>query len=716
MNLKAPIDRWDEAIPLGNGLTGGLLWGDDHRLKLSLDRGDLWDPRLPDTWGKDGWDYSRLRKLVAEGKHKELRDKLRAPSLTSPYPTKIPAGRLEIDLEPSRRVKVFELDLATATGRVKLDEGAVEVFFSATEPVALLRLPGKTPRCRVLAPASVEKLGYPPATFGHDGPAQWFVQPAHGDLRYAVVLRTQPAGEMTEMAIAITSTADGPDPVALGRQRTAAALEQGYTALLRPHKTWWKQFWDRSAVAVPDADIQRHYDLVQYFYGAASRRGAPPMPLQGVWTADADRLPPWRGDYHNDLNTQLTYWAYLTSGRFEQGASFIDFMWKLLPRHRRHAREFFGTSGAAVPGVMMLAGDPIGAGYHYGLSPTMGAWVAHAFYQHWRYTMDEEFLNQRAYPYCEAIAQCLEALLEPDANGQLKLPLSTSPEAHESKPEAWLTPNSNFDLALMRWLFGALVEMAEARGDFTAAAHWRDLLGRLEPLAVEGPNGPLKLSPDEPLTFTHRHHSHLLAIHPLGLLNVEGTPRDRKIIDASLEQLGTLGTQRWCGYSFAWLACLAARSDKPEMARENLRLFVDAFISRNGFHLNGDQSGKGYSGFTYRPFTLEGNFAAGQAVHEMLLQSWGGTVRVFPAVPAVWQNVAFRDLRAEGAFAVSAERRAGKTTLVRIRAEHGGQVRLRDPFGGKPVAWNDPDVKRRGDDYLCKLPKGKTLEGRASEE
>jgi alpha-L-fucosidase 2 len=342
----------------------------------------------------------------------------------------------------------------------------------------------------------------------------------------------------------------------------------------------------------------------------------------------------------------------------------------------------------------------------------MGAWVAQSFYWHWRYTMDEKFLTQRAYPYCVAIAECLQALLKPGADGKWKLPLSTSPEIHDNSLKAWLTPNSNFDLSLLRWLFGALAEMAPAAGDSSGAARWQKALAQLDDLAVEGQSGPLRLAPDESLRVTHRHHSHLMPIHPLGLITVEGSERERKIIDASLKQIVPFGTGAWCGYSFSWMACMTARAGRPEEAWKNLDIYLKAFISRNGFHLNGDYKRLGYSSFGYRPFTLEGNFAAAQAVHEMLLQSWGGGVRVFPAAPKEWGDVSFDSLRAEGGFAVSARRQGGATTWVRIRADHAGTLRLRDPFAGKEAAWSRTDVKKAGSDYACTLRAGEVLEGR----
>ena len=716
MVMRAPIQRWDEAIPLGNGLIGGLLWGGEANIKLSLDRGDLWDLRTPKPLLADDWNYATIQALVRQKNQGRMVAMFDRPYQAYPYPTKIPAGRLELTFAKGQTAKEFRLDISDALGRVDFAGGArMEVLYSATQPVAVLRITGAAPAWKIVPPAALKKLGYGPPKTGQadSGRVRWTVQEAALGLKYAVVVAAKPAGDTTLIALAITSTTDGPDPLALGRTRVDAALAAGYDALLKPHRKWWQAFWSRSGVRVPDPAIQGHYDLVQYFYGAASRRGAPPMPLQGVWTADQGTLPPWKGDYHHDLNTQFTYYAYQTAGRFDQGACFLDFMWAHLPTHRKFARTFYAAPGAAVPGVMTLDGKAMGGWGQYSLSPTMGAWVAHLFYLHWRYTMDDTFLRERAYPYCAAIGQCLAHLLKPGKDGKLTLPLSTSPEIHNNSMRAWLTPNTNNDLALLRWLFAGLAEMGDAAGD-KDAARWRKLLAQLDDLAVEGKDGALKLSPDEPLRQSHRHHAHLMAIHPMGVLHVDAGQRDRKIIAASLDQTLKLGTKAWCGYSFSWMACMQARAARPDEALKYLNIYRHAFLSRNGFHINGDQSGKGYSSFRYRPFTLEGNFAASQAVHEMLLQSWGGTVRIFPAVPSAWKDVSFTDLRAEGGYAISATRKAGKTTAIRIRATRDGALRLRNPFGTSKVTWS-LDVKQANGLYECPLRAGQSLTARVGE-
>jgi alpha-L-fucosidase 2 len=212
------------------------------------------------------------------------------------------------------------------------------------------------------------------------------------------------------------------------------------------------------------------------------------------------------------------------------------------------------------------------------------------------------------------------------------------------------------------------------------------VLGELPELAV-GDGGGLLVARGHPLAESHRHLSHLMAIHPLGLIDWSGGEAQRRTIRATLAHLDRLGSSRWTGYSFSWLANVAARARDGARAEQALEIFSTAFTLRSSFHSNGDQSGKGYSKFTYRPFTLEGNFAAAAGVQEMLLASHAGLIEVFPAVPDHWKDVAFTTLRAEGAFLVSARRRDGRVERIEIIAGKGGECRLLSPFTGTSLTF-----------------------------
>jgi len=160
LKLAAPIDTWDEAIPLGNGLLGGLLWGTDSTLRLSLDRGDIWDARVPDEFKKADFTWKTMQRLVAEKNQAELVRCLEPPFF-APWPTKLPGGRLEIIVDPSQHVDSFTLDLAHAVGSAELGHGkSLDAFFSAVAPAALMRIPGPAPKSwKLTAPTAVKLLG-----------------------------------------------------------------------------------------------------------------------------------------------------------------------------------------------------------------------------------------------------------------------------------------------------------------------------------------------------------------------------------------------------------------------------------------------------------------------------------------------------------------------------------------------------------------------------
>ena len=725
MNLKltAPIERWDEAIPLGNGLQGALLWGEGSTLRYSLDRGDLWDERPAEGDPLAGFDYAKLVQLVAAKDNDSISAVARAGGEDA-HPTKIPAGRLEIDLASGQSASVFDLDLDTATARVDVGTGAdVEAFFSATEPVSLLSIPGTAPQeLRLLAPESVKKLGYAQHEMGSDDSAQWFVQIAAEGTKYCVLVSTRRENDVTLVATTVTySAADGDDVVGVAKQRVNAALDAGYDSLHAKHIAWWRDFWSVSSINLPDEQVMLHYQLVQYFYGAASRRGAPPIPLQGVWTADDGELPPWKGDYHHDLNTQMTYMGYQTSGRMEEGLSFLDFMDDLRPVFRKFAAKFYDTPGAVVPTIMSLAGNFLGGWAQYSMSPVHGAWVGHLYYLHWRHTRDEKFMREVAYPWCSEIGAGLRGLLKPDEDGDLVLPTSASPEAWNADMRAWVTPNSNYDISCMRMLFLGNAEMATLIGEATAAKDWTVLAEGLGALHVNKKR-MLKICPDEDLEFSHRHFATIMGIYPFNLLNIEGTDAEREIIYATVHDLDRLGVLEWVGFSYTWMSALRARIGEPESALWYLKAFLHACVSRNGFHLNGDQTKTGFTSLEYRPFTLEGNFLVCSTVHEMVLQSWAanpgtsewGALRIFPSMPWSWHDASFTDLVAEGGHKVSAKRANNATTWLQVTAGASGELRIRDNFDGRDPEWNRDDAQRDGDDFVFTVSKGEVIEATLS--
>ena len=214
-----------------------------------------------------------------------------------------------------------------------------------------------------------------------------------------------------------------------------------------------------------------------------------------------------------------------------------------------------------------------------------------------------------------------------------------------------------------------------------------------------------------PYDQSHRHFSHAMSIHPLGLIDWSQGGKSQEIIKATLKKLQDFGPDYWCGYSYSWFGNMKARAFDGEGAADALRTFAECFCLPNTFHANGDQTKSGKSKFTYRPFTLEGNFAFAAGIQEMLLQSHTGVIRVFPAVPVAWQDVSFDKLRAMGAFLVSAEKVAGQVRQVRILPEQGGTLRLAIPEGCKvaSVTGNKGDKLEKEGVLILETEKDKTV-------
>lgn len=696
-HLTAPITRWDDGLPLGNGMLGALVWGGDSTINISLDRGDLWDERRPAIFSDSAWTWKEMQRLVTSNNMSRFHQLFDEPYDNLPYPTKLPGGRLELTWS-GHTIDRFALDLTHAEVRVFAGTEEMRVVVLRSPDLVVVQAPG-TVRFTYRPPPGIERLqplGRPAFRRTTDSAGTVISELVHvptaTDTFSVETRRTERSGE-TILLVGLVHSAKEPMAIAPDSLRRAVA----------DHDAWWHDFWRTSSVTIPDSALQGHYNFVRYLYGAAARRGGPPIALQGLWTADNDALPPWKGDYHNDLNTEMTYLAAHAAGANEAMQGWLDYLEARLPLFRAFARDFYGVEyGAIIPGVMSLAGYPLGGWGMYSLSPTNGAWVAWSFWKEWRMSRDMTFLRTRAYPFVREVAVGLDHLLRTHSGSGLTLPLSSSPEFGDNRREAFLTPNSNYDQALLRWIFSALFEMAMELGDGTEAGYWRVRGEQLAPLITRGDSGALMVAHGLGYDASHRHFSHAMAIHPLGL------PLDSATVQATVDEIIARGTRQWTGYSFAWFAAMLAHAGRADDALRNLTNYL-AFTGRNGFHLNGDQSGRGLSDFTYRPFTLEGNFLAMEAIQEMLLRSDGSLLELFPATPRAWATVSFDRLRADGGWIVSAERTNGRVSRVEIEARVDALLRLRDPFEGAAVVWQGATMTREGREWVGVVRRGERV-------
>ena len=683
----------DQGVPLGDGRVGVSLWGNANTVCLSVDCADLWDLRpIPEYEGADyRWDL--VAAAHRAGDHDHLQTLLEEP-YNRAGPTRLSAGRLELTF--AAPATHWHLERATGLARIDFADGSeLLALITATGSVGRLQVKGTAPSVRLITPPfggppegltpdpgfnlsrhNAWDLGYPAPQIVAEANLDGFFQKGFGDFAFAVAVAHETRDELWQAAWHIGTGSDE-DLLNTTVATVNEALTRPFTDEAQAVADWWSDYWSRGRAQLPDPLIEQTYYAGLAQFGAAARRGCPPAALQGVWTTDDGRLPPWKGDYHHDLNTQMTYWPAYVGDQLEAGLGFLDWLWETRQGCRDWTRRFYGVSGLNVPMTADIANRQLGGWRQYTHSVSTGAWLAHHFHLHWRYSQDRQFLRDRAYPYLKEVCDFVEAISDQrDALGFRSVALSSSPEVGDNRPEAWVEGWSSYDLSLFRWVLGAAADMAKALALPDQAAHWRKVEGEFPPYSLSAEGG-LLVAPGVPYPEHHRHFSHAVGIHPLGLFDsLEGAGSDRQLARATVAEIDRASGDFWMGYSHAWAAALSACIGDGETARKRLSDYQAAFVFPNGFHANGDWRRLGYGKAPFGAFTIEGAMGAADAVQTMLIQSAPGRMRLFPAIPADWLDVSFDGLRADGAVLVSAAVERGRLGRVMLKAHTSAHIQL----------------------------------------
>ncbi|MEI7423729.1 MAG: glycoside hydrolase family 95-like protein [Prolixibacteraceae bacterium] len=722
---------WDEGIPLGNGMLGALIWQKGDHLRMSLDRADLWDLRPMQNLSKPEFNWKWVQQHVKDNDYKPVQQMFDVPYDASPAPSKIPGAALEFDTKNLGEVSQVLLTVQNALCTVSWKNGAtLKTFVDASGlagwfqfekvnknfvPVLVppqYKKEGASGDASSVTGLDLQRLGYNQGKIQSGKEIITYRQRGWNRFEYEVAVTWKQSGSTLTGAWTITSTiSEEAGQIRAGEQVASLIKNSSFIDAIRSHVAWWQDFWSKSSLKIPDPVLEKQWYLEQYKFGSAARANTPPISLQAVWTADNGKLPPWKGDFHHDLNTQLSYWPAYSGNHLDLEIGYLNWLWSCRENFKKYTGTYFGTYGMNVPGVTTLTGEPMGGWIQYSFGPTVGCWLAQHFYLHWAYTGDEEFLRTMAYPWIRDVAIYLDEISVKKPNGMRQLPLSSSPEIHNNDIKAWFSETTNYDLSFIRWTFEKASELALILGNADDAVKWSTIAKEWPAFALDDKGG-LAFAPGNPYLESHRHFSHLVGWHPLGVIDWSNGEKDQNIIRETLQTLEKTGPDNWCGYSYSWEANLYARAFMGEKAAGALKIFAENFCLPNSFHVNGEQYNKGYSKFKYRPFTLEGNFAFASAVQEMLIQSHTGVIRVFPALPPAWKDVSFSTLRCQGAFLVSGKMAQGQVAKVEIVSEKGGICRMKNPFAKgifkAKCSWKGK-VKTDGENLVIEFPKNGKL-------
>lgn len=731
-----PASRWFEALPIGNGRLGGMVFGGIDRERIGLSESTAWSgaPSTTDISPTALEELPRIRQLLLAGQYVEAQRLTEQHLLGRPtsFGTNVPLPELWLDFADSGDVDGYRRSLDLDTGIVlttyrRGQPGLVrETFASNPHGVMATRISADQGGAVGLSvslqpdvlPGTIE-VGEDALRFsGHAFEALHSNgrQGVRVEIGVKVVAQGGQfvhhessleliAADEAVVIIVVATDWDGSDPRADVDALLSGAVNAGFSEIRRVHVEDHRALMSRMSLdlgqtatevaALPtderrlrlasgqadDDLIALYFQYGRYLTMAGSRADSPlPLALQGIWNDGLASSASWTNDFHLDMNTQQNYWAAEPANLSECQEPVLRFVERLAEAGQATAKQMYGAPGWVAHTVTNAWGYTApGRGMGWGLNVTGGAWLALQLWERYEYTGDDDFLRDRVYPvFREAALFFLSYLVREPEHGWLVSGPSDSPENWYLTPdgdECSVTMGSTADRVFIDAVLRICAASAQRLG---LDPELRDTIAAarasLPPFQI-GKYGQLQewMHDLTEADPAHRHTSHLCALFPERQIGPRSTPALAAAAEITIERRQSASGWERTEWVEANFTLLYARLLKGDAALVHLNGLISEASEANMM----SYSAGGIAGAAQNIYSFDGNAGGTAGVAEMLLQSDGSELELLPALPTSWQSGGIRGLRARGGLTVDINWRNGRLDSARVVASRSATVRIR---------------------------------------